>query len=228
MKKITVLAVAVLAAVLVQQAQSEELLAVLEAGDDVTNVDTVHLKSAGRVAEVVPTGGFNAEPGTQDTFNFGERRWPDEYFIIHYTQGLPPVRKFPLTIQPPEQDSWYELPGIDQSLANARIKFKFPGGIEEERIKARQALMLEAEPNPFAGHTEMRFSIGSASEVKVTVYDMTGQLVATLYRDRVGAGLHSFTWDGTDRYGRPVSEGVYLAKLTAGTEGFLTKLVKTD
>jgi hypothetical protein len=227
MKKITVLAVALLAVVLVQQAQSEELLAVLEAGDFITTIDTIQLMAMGSTADTVVTGGFNAQPGLQDTFNFGEKRWPSERVVIHYSYDIPPQRKFPIPISAPEQDVWYELPGIDCQV-NAKIKFKFPGGIEEERVRARQALMLEAEPNPFAGRTEMRFSIGSGSEVKVTVYDMTGQLVATIYRDRVGAGQHSFIWDGTDRYGLPVGEGVYLAKLTAGGDGFLTKLVKTD
>lgn len=228
MKKITVLAVALLAVVMVQQAQSEELRAVLEAGDDVTNIDTVVLKVSGRTADVIATNGFNAEPGMQDTFNFGDMRWPDEYFTIRYTQGLPPQRKFPFTEPGPVQDSWYELPGLDYSQVKSRVKFKFPEGIEEERVRLRQALMLEAEPNPFSGRTEMRFSIASGSEVKVMVYDMTGQLVATVYRDRVGPGWHSFIWDGSDRYGRQLSEGVYLAKLTAGSEGFLTKLIKTD
>jgi hypothetical protein len=227
MKKITVFAVAVLAAVLVQQAQSEELLAMVEAGDQVTSIDTIELKVLGLPPDTIVTSGFNAEPTMQDTFNFGEKSWPDELVYIHYSYGDPPQRKFPIPITAPEQDVWYELPGIDCQV-NAKIKFKFPGGIEEERVRARQALMLEAEPNPFAGRTEMRFSIGSGSEVKVTVYDMTGQLVATIYRDRVGAGQHSFIWDGTDRYGLPVGEGVYLAKLTAGGDGFLTKLVKTD
>ncbi|UCG44265.1 MAG: T9SS type A sorting domain-containing protein [candidate division WOR-3 bacterium] len=228
MKKITVLAVALLAAVLVRQAQSEELLAVLEAGDFITTVDTIELKVSGRTADSIVTSGFNAEPGMQDTFNFGDRRWPDEYFTVRYGYGIPPERKLPFTWPNPTQDSWYELPGMDKGQNNGRIKFKFPGGIEEERVRPRQALMLEAEPNPFAGRTEMRFSIASGSEVKVTVYDMTGQMVATVYRDRVGPGWHSFVWDGSDRSGRQVSEGVYLAKLAAGSDSFLTKLIKTD
>ena len=226
--KIAVFAVAVLAAVMVQQAKSEQLLAVLEAGDNVTSVDTVELKAPSLPLDVIVTSGFKAEPGLQDTFSFGEKTWPGEFFTVRYSYNEPPEHKFPFTMPSPNQDEWYDLPGADKNQSNGRIKFKFPGGIEEERVRARQALMLEAEPNPFAGRTEMRFNVGSSLEVKVTVYDMTGQLVATVYHERVGAGLHSFIWDGTDRHGQTVSEGVYLAKLSAGGDGFLTKLIKTD
>jgi hypothetical protein len=226
--KIAVFAVAVLAAVMVQQAKSEQLLAVLEAGDYVTSIDTVEFKIPSLPLDTTVTGGFKAEPGLQDTFNFGEMSWPQDYLIVHYSYGETPEHKFPVTIAAPNQDEWYDLPGADKSQNNGRFKFKFPGGIEEERVRARQALMLEAEPNPFAGRTEMRFNVGSSLEVKVTVYDMTGQLVATVYHERVGAGLHSFIWEGTDRHGQTVSEGVYLAKLSAGGDGFLTKLIKTD
>jgi hypothetical protein len=90
MKKITVLAVALLAVVLVQQAQSEELLAVLEAGDFITTIDTIQLMAMGSTADTVVTGGFNAQPGLQDTFNFGEKRWPSERVVIHYSYDIPP------------------------------------------------------------------------------------------------------------------------------------------
>jgi YVTN family beta-propeller protein len=73
-------------------------------------------------------------------------------------------------------------------------------------------------PNPFRDATELRFTLGAASQVDATVYDVMGRTVRTLARGRVlDAGLQSLRWDGRDAAGRPVGTGVYFVRLkTAG------------
>jgi len=55
------------------------------------------------------------------------------------------------------------------------------------------------------------FSLPVASQVKLEIYNILGQKVATLYEGRLGAGAHSYKWDGS-----LVSSGLYLYRLTAG------------
>jgi hypothetical protein len=71
-------------------------------------------------------------------------------------------------------------------------------------------------PNPFATGTTIKFALPSATGVKVDIYDVTGQLVRTLYDDHAAAGAHSVAWDGTDSFGSEVARGVYFVRMSAG------------
>lgn len=68
-------------------------------------------------------------------------------------------------------------------------------------------------PNPFNPSTTIRFGIPEASNVRVDVYDLLGQHVATLLSTRLNAGLHSVIWNGKDASGKAVASGVYLYRL---------------
>jgi aminopeptidase N len=52
-------------------------------------------------------------------------------------------------------------------------------------------------PNPFNGTTEIRFSVPSAGDIDVTVYNMLGEEIATLYRGRIFAGEYTARWDAS-------------------------------
>ena len=63
-------------------------------------------------------------------------------------------------------------------------------------------------PNPFMGHTEIRFTLEQPADVTLRIYDMLGREVAILLtRARHGAGTHAARWNGTDDEGRRVSSG---------------------
>ncbi len=70
-------------------------------------------------------------------------------------------------------------------------------------------------PNPFNPRTTIRFAVASAQDVTLTVYNVAGQKVRTLYRGRVLAGEQSVVWDGRDDSGRTVASGIYVYRLTA-------------
>jgi flagellar hook assembly protein FlgD len=74
-------------------------------------------------------------------------------------------------------------------------------------------------PNPFNPTTTIRFGLPEPSDVRLDVYNMTGQHVVTLVSRRLNAGLHSITWDGKDETGKTVASGVYLYRLV--TEKFI-------
>ncbi|MDW7679390.1 MAG: T9SS type A sorting domain-containing protein [bacterium] len=71
-------------------------------------------------------------------------------------------------------------------------------------------------PNPFNSDTEIRYQLPEATHVKLEIYNLLGQKIRTLIDDPKPAGSHTLRWDGRDQYGKPVSSGVYLYRLTAG------------
>jgi hypothetical protein len=72
-------------------------------------------------------------------------------------------------------------------------------------------------PNPFNPSTEIRFAIPQASEVRITIYNTLGQEVRTLFAGLAGQGTHAVRWDGRDNGGNPMSSGIYLYRMNAGT-----------
>ncbi len=74
-------------------------------------------------------------------------------------------------------------------------------------------------PNPFNPSTTIRFGLPEASEVRLVIYNMTGQHVATVVSGRLNAGVHTVQWNGRDGKGKAVASGTYLYRLE--TEKFI-------
>jgi cytoskeletal protein CcmA (bactofilin family) len=74
-------------------------------------------------------------------------------------------------------------------------------------------------PNPFNPSTTISFAVPKAGEVSLKVYNLRGQLVATLHDEAIAAGRHQIVWDGKDRGGVLVASGIYVYRLEA--DGFV-------
>jgi hypothetical protein len=74
-------------------------------------------------------------------------------------------------------------------------------------------------PNPFNPETMIEYRIPKASFVKLMIYNIVGQNIATLVDMKQSMGVYSVKWDGKDDAGRRVSSGVYFYRLEA--DGFV-------
>jgi predicted esterase len=81
------------------------------------------------------------------------------------------------------------------------------------RSASPQAFSLEQNfPNPFNPSTTIRYSLGRAASVKLVVFNLLGQPVATLVEWEQQAGVHVVRFDP-----RNLASGVYFYRLQAGT-----------
>jgi hypothetical protein len=71
-------------------------------------------------------------------------------------------------------------------------------------------------PNPFNSATTIHFSLPVSARVDLGLFNLTGQLVATLASGVHDAGSHHLRWDGSDDSGVDLASGVYLCRLVAG------------
>jgi hypothetical protein len=79
-----------------------------------------------------------------------------------------------------------------------------------------QVYQLEQNyPNPFNPSTVIYYTLPTATDVNLIVYNTLGQKVKTLVATSQTAGEHSVEWNGTDETGSSVSSGVYFYKLTS-------------
>jgi subtilisin family serine protease len=86
-------------------------------------------------------------------------------------------------------------------------------------------LALAAVPNPFNPQTTLRYTLPAAGAATLRLYDVQGRLVRTLLEGEQAAGRHTVRWDGRDRLGRAVASGTYLARLKAGRQGVVQRLM---
>ncbi len=70
-------------------------------------------------------------------------------------------------------------------------------------------------PNPFNPTTTIKFAVPEAGEISLSIYNLRGQLIQTLYSGPIAAGRHSVVWNGTDSLGLRVASGIYVYRLTA-------------
>ena len=68
-------------------------------------------------------------------------------------------------------------------------------------------------PNPFNPETTISFSILNSENVKLSIYNIRGQLVKTLLNENMSAGHHLVNWNGTDNIGNNVSSGLYFYRI---------------
>lgn len=83
------------------------------------------------------------------------------------------------------------------------------------RPPAPRTRFLSTNPNPFNPHTSIRFVCASPGQVRITVHDMAGRLLAMLLDEAMAPGTHAIDWDGRDFKGRPAASGPYLIRLVS-------------
>jgi hypothetical protein len=79
--------------------------------------------------------------------------------------------------------------------------------------------LMQNTPNPFAGETNIAFSLPTQGEATLTVYDITGKVAYTSTQD-YSAGVHSVTINSQDLG----SEGVWFYRLNSGKFSATKKL----
>lgn len=73
--------------------------------------------------------------------------------------------------------------------------------------------MNQNYPNPFNPTTTIKYALPKASKIKLEVFNVLGQKVATLVNARKAAGYHQVTFNG-----RELPSGVYYYRLETDKE----------
>ncbi len=79
-------------------------------------------------------------------------------------------------------------------------------------------------PNPFNPETSIEYQIASASDVKIQVFNVVGQLVNTLVDEKQTPGSYTISWRGDNVRGFQVSSGIYYLKMVAGDFNSVRKM----
>jgi len=70
-------------------------------------------------------------------------------------------------------------------------------------------------PNPFNPETTIRFDLPTSGDAELSLFNLSGQRVATLINGFRAAGRYDLRWDGRDDAGSDLASGMYFYRLTS-------------
>jgi M6 family metalloprotease-like protein len=91
-----------------------------------------------------------------------------------------------------------------------------PVSVEEK--EEHVAATYFAAPNPFNSRTTIRFSLPTAANIELAIFNTMGQQVRMYAYGMLDSGSHSLVWDGFGENGAPLASGVYFCVLQVDGE----------
>ncbi len=137
---------------------------------------------------------------------------PDQEFIDSLTYG-PQSPDTSYGRYPDGSETWYFMPEYTPGAPNAG-----PNGIENH---VSNISTVKSYPNPFFENTSIEFALKKSDNVKISVYNISGEEVAVLANKRFDAGKHVIDFDAND-----LPSGIYLVKIHSSEGNSILKITK--
>lgn len=143
----------------------------------------------------------------------------DNYY--HLPDKMPP----PFHGQNFQPDQWpYYNPYIPMADVYTEVEYAImicpkPAAVEEEEegsITPKDFELYQSYPNPFNNQTIIKYDLLKSCQVTLTIYNILGQKVKTLVKERQSAGSKTVSWDGKDEKNKDLASGIYFYQLKAG------------
>jgi hypothetical protein len=125
------------------------------------------------------------------------------------------------------QPYYYKLGAVDSHGNVSPYALLTPSGTVDASLPGAVARMWLAAPtpNPVVGEAAFRFGIAATGPVTLRIYDASGRVVRDLLSGVLPQGEHSMRWNGRDEAGRSVAGGIYFARLSAGGETRIARVI---
>jgi hypothetical protein len=116
--------------------------------------------------------------------------------------------------------------GRSQSLAEFAIGIPTAGLLAADDPVARVDFAIRGcYPNPTNGSTKISYGLPRSGHVRLTVHDVQGRQVASVFEGTAQAGERSVTWNGRGADGRRLATGIYLIRVESADGVRTGKLV---
>ena len=105
----------------------------------------------------------------------------------------------------------------NKNITNFLVRyFVATNGIEKERIHEpdQNYRLSNNYPNPFNPSTNIKITLKHRSKIILTIYDMMGRRIKTLFMGDCNSGETQFSWNGKDDNNKNVSSGVYCYRMS--------------
>lgn len=126
---------------------------------------------------------------------------------VTYTLLLQPVEGAPAGGEVRVQGADLTLPDGGMVAPAAPL----PAGPLAGGLSPLEVALSPARPNPSGAATSFVVTLMRPAQAELVILDLAGRQVATLAQGPLGAGAHTFVWDGSG-----ARDGVYFARLSVG------------
>ncbi|NIM98111.1 MAG: T9SS type A sorting domain-containing protein [candidate division Zixibacteria bacterium] len=112
-----------------------------------------------------------------------------------------------------------EVSGSREHTVEIYLMVEDPADAEDaaDNLNAPSSFTLfQNQPNPFNPETRISYYLPRACQVNLSIYNLLGQKVKTLFDGHQDAGMQSLFWDGRSDGGIQLSSGIYFYRLLAG------------
>ena len=93
--------------------------------------------------------------------------------------------------------------------------------------ESKSFLLGQNYPNPFNPTTRIAYQLNKATQVRLSVYDITGREVNRLIDQYQPVGDYSVEWNSNAAGGNKLSSGIYFARLGVDNESATRKMIMT-
>jgi len=176
--------------------------------------------SIGNVILILKFGGFpNNHQYKLWYAKLGESTQPGAQFYPVSIADLDGDSKKDLLIPMEKYTSWitYAFSYILRSDGTSSIEFS-------ESNKFFLEEYIKSYPVPFNSYSSIRFAISDESLVKIKVYSALGKEIKTLLEEQLSPGEYDIHWEAKDKYGKPLTSGIYFISLQTKN---VVKTIKT-
>jgi pectate lyase len=97
-------------------------------------------------------------------------------------------------------------------------------GVKAKPDLPRDYVVLRNYPNPFNPSTRIVFQNPGSEWINLSIYDLQGRLVKSLYEGKSLSAYREIEWDGRNDFGNRVSSGIYFAVMRSGLESTVLKM----
>lgn len=111
------------------------------------------------------------------------------------------------------------------AIFKAEVVFNISKPVSNLNEISEEPFAITCYPNPF--NPEIRFLISSnkSSTMKVIIYNIKGELVDTVYDNKINKGNNEIIWKGKDSNNKQVSSGTYICKFLFNDKSITKKIV---
>jgi hypothetical protein len=161
------------------------------------------------------------------TINEIESEWSEEFDIashpyIHLT-GLIDGQSYLVYVKGKNSaGKWQWDPAY---TASKQWIVDISSAIHDPMIKNASSFTLTAYPNPFNPDISINYILPVSGMVTITVFDLLGRKIGTLFNGFQHAGYHQYQWDGRDNTHCIITSGTYIVHLLQGNRQLNTKIL---
>lgn len=105
------------------------------------------------------------------------------------------------------------------------IEYGVTGISDLAELFPKEITLHQNYPNPFNPTTNIKYIIPKSGKISLTVYNLLGQKVITLFDGFQQMGTHVVNWDGLNRQGVMVAGGIYFCQLKTLSHAKTIKMI---